>query len=78
MLKVPFVRIDKSRVIFTEKKRLYSNSEGHDKLDLREKNLNYFVTAALSMCFMLISHAGKVLCPIFYMIFKKKSAHFKK
>lgn len=28
------------------------------------------------MCFMLISHAGKVLCPIFYMIFKKKSAHF--
>lgn len=28
------------------------------------------------MCFMLISHAGKVLCPIFYMIFKEKNAHF--
>lgn len=57
-------------------KKLYSNSEHHDKLDPKEKSVSYFVTAALSMCFMLISHAGKVLCPIFYDFLKRKVPTF--
>ena len=43
---------------------------------LKKKSVSYFVTAALSMCFMLIAHAGKVLCPIFYDFLKRKVPAF--